>query len=591
MWRTSRQCSRRIRWSLCALIAACVASGAARLALAAPSAEEKRAVGRLVNHALQYEAEGQAASKQTLLDEAIKQLPDFAPARWQSGFVKVDNRWTKVDDVPPPAAKSALAAYRQVRDNYAKTVAGQLELAKWCAKKKLVDQQRAHLTKVLELDPDHAEARAELGFKQVAGAWHSREELDLAAQQEKQVALSLKKWSAKVDRIAAGFARRDAKLRERAADALRDIKDPAAVPALEQKLSLVNQEAAQAMVDTLARIATPEAAVALSRQAVGSPWQEVRESAAQQLRARPLESFVPALLAALYSPIQDDMSLVLSPDGRLFYSHDFKREGHEQKQEQVMQLEVDRVVMPGAGGFESLMEALMGIGQMAADRQQSVAAQNRFTEQLNERVCWVLSLALDTQITSPNSAWDWWSQRNEVFYPDPKPTARQYQSDTVTLVELPPPPTAMDCLAAGTLVWTETGNLPIERIKVGDRVLSQNADTGELAFKPVLRTTLRPKSDLIHLETEGAMFDASGGHPFWVSGRGWLKARELEPGMLLHGVSSTVAVRSVDSGPSDVTHNLIVADFHTYFVGPGKLLSHDNTVRRPSAAGVPGLTK
>ena len=591
MWRTSLHCNRRIPFSCFALLAAGAVCCIARSAPAAPSAEEKRAVGRLVHHALQYEAEGQTSSKQTLLDEALKQLPDFAPARWHSGFVKLDNRWTKVDDVAPPAPKSALAAYRQMRGNYPQTVAGQIELARWCAKKKLVDQQRAHLTKVLELDPDNAEARAELGFKQIAGAWHSREELEQVADQEKQTAAALKKWSAKVDRIAAGFARRDPKLRDRAAAALSEIKDPAAVAALELKLSLVNQEGAQALVDTLAKMPAGDAALALARQAIGSPWQEVRESAAEQLRTRPLESFVPALLAALYSPIQDEMSLVLSHDGRLFYSHDLKREGHEEKEERVVQLEVDRILMPGADGAESMMQALMGIGRLAADREQSVAAQNKFTAQLNERVCWALSLAVDTQVTSPKSAWDWWNQRNEVFYPDPKPTARQYQSDTVTLVELPPPPAGMDCLAAGTQVWTELGSAPIEKIKVGDRVLAQNVETGELAFKPVLRTTLRPKSDLLHLEADGAAFVASGGHPFWVSGRGWLKARELEPGMLLHGVTSTTAVRSVDAGPTDVTYNLIVADFHTYFVGPSKLLSHDNTVRRATAAVVPGMTK
>ena len=47
------------------------------------------------------------------------------------------------------------------------------------------------------------------------------------------------------------------------------------------------------------------------------------------------------------------------------------------------------------------------------------------------------------------------------------------------------------------------------------------------------------------------------------------------------------------SGPShtglEATYNLIVADFHTYFVGEGKILSHDNTIREPTVALVPGL--
>jgi hypothetical protein len=33
----------------------------------------------------------------------------------------------------------------------------------------------------------------------------------------------------------------------------------------------------------------------------------------------------------------------------------------------------------------------------------------------------------------------------------------------------------------------------------------------------------------------------------------------------------------------------VVADFHTYFVGEAKILSHDNTIRQPTNAVVPGL--
>jgi hypothetical protein len=36
-------------------------------------------------------------------------------------------------------------------------------------------------------------------------------------------------------------------------------------------------------------------------------------------------------------------------------------------------------------------------------------------------------------------------------------------------------------------------------------------------------------------------------------------------------------------------YNLVVADFHTYFVGQTKLLSHDVTPREPTLARVPGL--
>jgi hypothetical protein len=37
------------------------------------------------------------------------------------------------------------------------------------------------------------------------------------------------------------------------------------------------------------------------------------------------------------------------------------------------------------------------------------------------------------------------------------------------------------------------------------------------------------------------------------------------------------------------SYNLLVADFHTYFVGERQALSHDNTVRQPVSAAIPGL--
>ena len=38
-------------------------------------------------------------------------------------------------------------------------------------------------------------------------------------------------------------------------------------------------------------------------------------------------------------------------------------------------------------------------------------------------------------------------------------------------------------------------------------------------------------------------------------------------------------------------YNLVVADFHSYFVGEAKILSHDNTVREPTDQAVPGFAK
>ena len=131
--------------------------------------------------------------------------------------------------------------------------------------------------------------------------------------------------------------------------------------------------------------------------------------------------------------------------------------------------------------------------------------------------------------------------------------------------------------------------MPIETIRVGDVVLSQDIESGELAYKPVLRTTIRPMERLVKIRVGNESFETSGGHLFWVSGEGWVKSRKLESGMVLHTAGGPSRVSQVEEGPTAVTYNLVVADFNTYFVGEQKLLSHDNTVRRATSAVVPGL--
>ena len=49
---------------------------------------------------------------------------------------------------------------------------------------------------------------------------------------------------------------------------------------------------------------------------------------------------------------------------------------------------------------------------------------------------------------------------------------------------------------------TITGQVAIEySVQIGDRVLAQDADTGELAYKPVLGTTLRPPTEMVLVTT------------------------------------------------------------------------------------------
>jgi len=94
---------------------------------------------------------------------------------------------------------------------------------------------------------------------------------------------------------------------------------------------------------------------------------------------------------------------------------------------------------------------------------------------------------------------------------------------------------------------------------------------------------------MVEFTTDSETIETSGGHRFWVSGTGWNRARDFQPGVRLYGLLKTHGVRTVRVVDPKTTYNLIVADFHTYFVGQARILSHDNTIPRATGAVVPGL--
>ena len=120
------------------------------------------------------------------------------------------------------------------------------------------------------------------------------------------------------------------------------------------------------------------------------------------------------------------------------------------------------------------------------------------------------------------------------------------------------------------------------------------ATTGQLAFKPVLATTFREPSPLIEMTADGhttgeRALRTTLGHPFWVNGKGWRMAKQLKAGDILHTVRGSLRIDRVAETDPEEAYNLVVHDFGTYFVGAAGILIHDNTIRQPTRAIVPGL--
>ncbi|MDO4945468.1 MAG: polymorphic toxin-type HINT domain-containing protein [Ruminococcus sp.] len=135
------------------------------------------------------------------------------------------------------------------------------------------------------------------------------------------------------------------------------------------------------------------------------------------------------------------------------------------------------------------------------------------------------------------------------------------------------------CFVAGTLVTTEDGQKPIEEIEVGDRVLSENELTGEVAIKTVTETYVNETDELIHIGVNGETISATPTHPFYVDKLGWTLARSLKAGdvlVLSNGELVTVEFvqHEILENPIKV-YNFEVEDFHTYFVGENGIFVHN----------------
>lgn len=85
------------------------------------------------------------------------------------------------------------------------------------------------------------------------------------------------------------------------------------------------------------------------------------------------------------------------------------------------------------------------------------------------------------------------------------------------------------CFAPETLVLTERGEVPIEDVQVGEKVLTR------LGWKAVLNSWQSGKDIPVMQVTlsNGRSFRATANHPIWVEGQGWTRVDELRHGAVL----------------------------------------------------------
>lgn len=163
------------------------------------------------------------------------------------------------------------------------------------------------------------------------------------------------------------------------------------------------------------------------------------------------------------------------------------------------------------------------------------------------------------------------------------------------------PPATGSCFVAGTPVATPSGSQPIETLQVGDAVWTKDAAGGEPFIGLVTRSFERESPDTIDVSIRDTrhgdfVLTTTPEHPFWVAGRGWTGASDLQATDVLDSLhngsasASTEQIHHVLRRDKNVkVYNLEVANGHSFFVGKGELWVH-NTCGAKAPAAAPKQT-
>lgn len=222
----------------------------------------------------------------------------------------------QVKEVEQPS--STEAEYETLRHQQPDTPDGHWALAEWCREHKLSDLRKQHLERIVELDPNHRQARGLLGFNQIAGQWKTRDEhmaaigkvrykgdwlfpQEIEINERKAEANRLRlEWIANLKRWKDWLGGpKDTTARSYIAQ----ISDPAAVPALQQ--ALADEEMPDAVrelyIRALGRIGSFDALMMLAERSLIDPSSEIRAVSLDLLTDNPQPAIVNYFIQQLHS--------------------------------------------------------------------------------------------------------------------------------------------------------------------------------------------------------------------------------------------------------------------------------------------------
>lgn len=523
---------------------------------------------------------------------------------------------------------AARANYRRAQIDR-KLAPAHIKLGLWCEQNGLKAEALANFTAAVHIDPHNDATWRHLGYIRHNGQWMSHEQIAAAEREAAEQKHADRHWEPLLSKWAGHL--KDPARRDEAEKLFSQVHDPRAVPSIVRLFAEKSPAGEAFAIRLLGQIDAPAATRELGVLSIFGDSAEIRRDAALALKGREPRDYADIVVNLVHTPwtyqaqppagVGTQGFLVIdSPRFHLVRSYEapapfrlasnfrgYFGYGPDGLPSLLSGNDIDRIegrrtdtVSPSQAvqllraGEEKAMELMAAANLKSALAQQrfmadvnDIETSNARAVELNRRV----SEALTTSLDAPGDLRDddedgwrsWYYEKIGYRYTPPaKVTLAMNATPTVY------PPTIVSCFAAGTPVATITGPRPIETLRVGDQVLSQDVNTGGLSYQPILVVHHNPPDKTLRVRlANGDSAVASLFHRFWIADHGWKMARDLSAGDVVRTLGGPSPITALEPAPVQPVFNLDVASSRTYFVGASSMLVHDNTLPPPHDTAAP----
>jgi hypothetical protein len=204
---------------------------------------------------------------------------------------------TKID-----AASPSDIEYEKLARSSPDTAEAHWKLAEWCRERKLIDEMRQHLSRIIELEPSHERARAALGFRQKNGQWVTRDDVMAARgmvlyegryvtpqhvelmERQKGEKVTQADWANRLERLRRWLTGRKPERVAEAHTEIQQIRDPAAADAIANLIRREDEpELRKLWIDVAGQLEHKAAVDALVNASLNDPDPELRIQSLEHL--------------------------------------------------------------------------------------------------------------------------------------------------------------------------------------------------------------------------------------------------------------------------------------------------------------------